>query len=171
MDKLRKYLIIGTIFTVIMGTISHFVYDLTGENFIIGLFFPVNESTWEHMKLVFFPMLVYSIWLSNRLKGDMPCILSDLTLGVFAGTFAIPVIFYIYSGILGFNVGWLNILTFVVSVIIGYLVVYVIIAASTGAKKCSNKYSGILKAALFIMIVAFMIFTYYPPDIGLFWEG
>ena len=37
----------------ILGTIGHFLFEWTGENAIVGLFFPVNESTWEHLKLLF----------------------------------------------------------------------------------------------------------------------
>lgn len=165
MNKLKKYLLIGTVFTVMVGIISHFVYDWTGGNFFVGLFFPINESTWEHMKLAFFPMLVYSLWATGKLKDESKCISKAFSLGIFAGTFAIPVIFYTYSGILGFNVAWLNILTFIVSVIIGFVVVYVV------AKTCeADKYSLILRVVLFVMVIAFMVFTYYPPDIGLFIE-
>ncbi len=129
----------------------------------MGLFFPVNESTWEHMKLVFFPMLVYSFWASGRLKGESECISKAFSLGILAGTFVMPVIFYTYSGILGYNLAWLNILTFIISVIIGFIVVYKV------AKSCvSDKYSLVLRVVIYVMVIAFMVFTYYPPDIGLF---
>lgn len=165
MDKLKKYLLIGTVFTVVVGIISHFVYDWTGGNFLVGLFFPVNESTWEHMKLVFFPMLVYSLWATGKLKGESECISKAFSIGILAGTFAIPVIFYTYSGVLGFDVAWINILTFIVSVVIGFIVAYVT------AETCEDdKYSRVLKLVLFVMIIAFMVFSYYPPDIGLFIE-
>ena len=51
--------IIGVIFVSAAGTLLHFVYSWTGNNSIIGLFAPVNESTWEHMKLLYFPMLLF----------------------------------------------------------------------------------------------------------------
>lgn len=165
MDKLKRYMIIGAIFTVIAGVIGHFVYDMTGENFIVGLFFPVNESTWEHMKLVFFPMLLYSLFAERKLKDESACISKAFANGILAGTFAIPVIFYTYSGILGYNLAWLNILTFIVSVIIGFVVVYVVV------KNCkSDKCSLLFKGLVFVLVIAFMVFSYYPPDIGLFNE-
>ena len=55
MKKIRSYYIIGYLFTAAAGTLFHFVYDWTGQGAVAALFFPVNESTWEHMKLVFFP--------------------------------------------------------------------------------------------------------------------
>lgn len=59
--KLLCYTILGVIFTFLAGTLLHFTYEWSGNNFWVGLFSPVNESTWEHMKLLFFPMLFYSI--------------------------------------------------------------------------------------------------------------
>lgn len=165
MNKIKCYTIIGAVFTVIAGVIGHFVYDWMGESFVAGLFFPVNESTWEHMKLVFFPMLLYSLFAERKLKDESACISKAFAIGILAGTFAIPVIFYTYSGILGYNLAWLNILTFIVSVIIGFVVVYAV------ANNCDDdKGTVILKIIIFALVVSFMVFSYYPPDIGLFNE-
>ena len=56
MKNIRSWLIAGFIFTAVFGTLSHFFYDWSNENVLIGLISPVNESTWEHMKLLFFPI-------------------------------------------------------------------------------------------------------------------
>ena len=69
MKQLKRCIIIGTIFVLILGTLSHFFYEWSNDNQIIGLFSPVNESVWEHMKLVFFPMLFYSIIAFQSLKN------------------------------------------------------------------------------------------------------
>lgn len=55
MKKLKCCTIIGIIFVLVLGTIFHFLYEWTENNFVVGLFAPINESVWEHMKLVFFP--------------------------------------------------------------------------------------------------------------------
>ena len=54
--NILSFLIIG-----FLGTIGHFLYEWTGDNRIVGYFFSTNESTWEHLKLLFFPTLIYSI--------------------------------------------------------------------------------------------------------------
>ena len=54
----RKKWLLLYLFVAIVGTLWHFVHNLTGENRFVGYFFPINESTWEHMKLVYFPMLL-----------------------------------------------------------------------------------------------------------------
>lgn len=49
---------VGAIFSLAVGALSHFFYEWSGGSTAAGIFFPVNESVWEHMKLVFFPFLV-----------------------------------------------------------------------------------------------------------------
>jgi len=51
----------GFAVTSLAGTLLHFLYDFSGKSKIAALFSGVNESTWEHMKLMFFPMLLFMI--------------------------------------------------------------------------------------------------------------
>ena len=43
------------------GTILHFLYDWTGGSILVAPFSGVNESTWEHMKLLFWPLFLYAL--------------------------------------------------------------------------------------------------------------
>ena len=67
----------GFLFTGALGTLLHFVYEWSGGSALAACVSAVNESTWEHMKLLFFPMLLYSLFLIGRLKGDFPCLPSS----------------------------------------------------------------------------------------------
>ena len=40
----------------ILGSLNHFLYDWTGGSSLAALFCPINESPWEHLKLLFFPV-------------------------------------------------------------------------------------------------------------------
>lgn len=53
--------IISTIFVMISGVLLHFTFGWSNNNVLIGTFSPVNESIWEHLKLLFFPMLITTI--------------------------------------------------------------------------------------------------------------
>ena len=101
MNPLKSNIIKGILFVSIAGTLAHFVYEWSNNNYILGFFFPVNESTWEHMKLFFFPMLLFSVWMNQKFKEEYPCVTGALLAGTLLGTFLIPVLFYTYSGILG----------------------------------------------------------------------
>ena len=50
--RLNIFLIIGAVFTIITGTLLHFVYEWSGESLFVGIFSPINESVWEHLKLL-----------------------------------------------------------------------------------------------------------------------
>lgn len=162
MSNLKRFCLIGAIVTIIVGTISHFVYDWSGNNFLVGLFFPVNESTWEHMKLVFFPMFFYAMIAGKKIEQQYPCIYNAMFTGILVGLALIPTLFYAYTGILGFNVDWLNIAVYVISVLAAYFVVY------KRAEKCQQKDAKLLRYIMYALLVAFMVFTVYPPGIGLF---
>ena len=164
MSSLKRFCIIGAILTIIFGTILHFAYEWSGNNFFVGLFTPVNESVWEHMKLLFFPMLAYALIGGKRVEEQYPCIYNAMFAGILAGLALIPTLFYTYTGVLGFNVDWLNIVIFIVSVLAAYVVVYKV------AEKCKWKDSKLLRYIMYALILAFMVFTVYPPELGLFAE-
>ena len=162
MNSLKVFCILGAITTIILGTISHFVYDWTGGNFFVGLFFPINESTWEHLKLLFFPMFFIALFGGKKMEEQYPCIYNAMFKGILVGLVLIPLLFYAYTGILGFNVDWLNISVYIVSVLIAYYVVY------RKATDCRKKGTELLRYVMYMLLVAFMVFSVYPPEIGLF---
>ena len=55
-SKIFKFEVFSIIFVFILGTLLHFAFEWSNQNALIGTFSAVNESTWEHLKLLFFPM-------------------------------------------------------------------------------------------------------------------
>lgn len=165
MKELRNYTIAGILFVLAAGTLSHFIYEWTGENTLAGLFVPVNESTWEHMKLIFFPMLLYSFFLKHKLESKFPCITSALPFGILCGTLLIPVLFYTYTGILGFHVFFLDLATFFFSVLLAFYAVF-----RLSSSCCIQKFSPALYGLLCLFFLCFLLFSYFPPNIGIFAE-
>lgn len=163
LKQLKAYTITGTLFVLILGSLSHFSFEWSNNKFIVGLFAPVSESVWEHMKLIFFPMLLYFFSAIPKLQSTHPCILSAAPSGILLGTLLIPVIFYTYTGILGQNFLILDISTFVLSAIAAFYTVYRL------ALSCRmQNYTLLLWVAVCLFAICFIAFTYSPPDIGLF---
>ena len=162
MKELKRDCIIGTLFVIITGTLSHFVYDWSGQNCIVGFFTPVSESTWEHMKLCFFPMLLYSLYLIQKRKATQPCISSSMAGGILTGTFAIPMLFYTYTGILGKSFPPLDIGVFIVSVMLAFYTVY---RLSLSCR--AQGHTIVLWMAVIVLILCFIWFTYHSPGIGI----
>ncbi len=163
MNKLTRYTIVGILFALVTGTLLHFAYEWSGNNRIVGLFSAVNESTWEHMKLVFFPMLIYGIYMNLKLQDTYPCVTSALVFGILLGTMLIPIIFYTYSGILGQNLPILNIGTFIVSVILAFAAIHQLTPSCL-----LEDFREIMEILVVFFAVCFLLFTYNPPELGLF---
>lgn len=148
-----------------LGTLFHFVYDWTGQQTVIGFFFPVNESAWEHLKLIFFPILLVSIpeyflIQEKDVKDVFFCIkLKSALLGMLYTI----ILFYTYRGILGKNVDWINILIYYIAMAIAYSYSYR--QLKTGLTKSRPVLCAIIIVDLILM---FMIFSVLPPDIELF---
>lgn len=163
MNQLKKYIIGGIVFVLVAGTLSHFLYEWSGNCFAIGLFTPVNESVWEHMKLVFFPTLLYSFLLVSKFSKEYPCIPSACCFGILLGTCLVPVLFYIYTGIVGRDILFMDLAIFAVSVITAFVSIYRL------AQSCRvQSWAPLLYLAVCAGIVCFMLFTFNPPDTAIF---
>ena len=163
MKKIKYAMIIGALFVLVTGSLSHFLYGWTGHNTVIGLFTPVNESIWEHMKLLFFPMLLYSLIIIFKFNGEYPCLISSLCFGILTGTLLIPALFYAYTTVWGKNVFLLDIGTFILSILAAFLLSY------RFTLLCRLKpYTFLLCIPVGILFVCFLCFTYHPPAVKIF---
>lgn len=154
--------IISAVFISVLGTLLHFTYDWFGNNPVIGAFSAVNESTWEHLKLLFFPTLIVTIVGAIYYKGRVPSYVCARLKGLLAAMVFTVTFFYTSMGLIGKNYAFLNILTFYVAVIIGEFVVNRQIKL---AKPCDKDKSWIIWG---ILLICFIVFTYNAPEIGLF---
>ena len=160
--KLKNYQIISTIFAVVLGTLLHFTFEWFGNNEIIAAFSSINESTWEHLKLAFCPMLITTIIGTFIFKNDYPNFLCSKTIGIVTAISFITGFFYTYTGILGRNIAIIDILSFIIAIILGEYVSYKLIISNYS---CNNTFAII---TLLILTFCFIYFTYNPPQIALF---
>ena len=112
--------LIGFAITALGGTLLHFLYELTNKAVWVAPFSGVNESTWEHMKLLFWPMFIFAIIQSFFFKGYENFWCAKLY-GTLLGLAAIPVFFYTYNGVIGKSPDWINITIFFVSAALAYV--------------------------------------------------
>ena len=155
--------LMGFAVTSLGGTVLHFLYEWLGEAIWVAPFSGVNESTWEHMKLLFWPMLLFAVvqsfFFSDR--ADFWCVKLR---GILLGLLLIPVIFYTYNGVIGRSPDWLNIAIFFVSAAVSYL--YEARLFRRGYLRCGAKKWAI--GALCLIALLFVIFTFLTPEIGIF---
>lgn len=161
-NRIRNFQIVSSIFVCILGTLLHFTYKFFGENIFVASFSAVNESVWEHLKLLFFPMLLTTIIGYFYIRKNAPNFLCSKTLGIVTSMSFIIMFFYTYTGIIGKSIVFIDIASFFVSVILGEYLAYRLMLSDF---KCNNIIAIII---LTIILICFVLFTYFPPNIGLF---
>ncbi len=155
--------LMGFAITSFGGTLLHFLYDLLSQAVWIAPFSGVNESTWEHMKLLFWPMFIYAIVQSfffNERK-DFWCIKLR---GILLGLILIPVIFYTYNGVIGKSPDFINIAIFFITAAI----VYIYETRQFNKEMTSCKSQKVAFLSLLVIAVLFVLFTFFTPEIGIF---
>ena len=153
---------VGFLFTAVIGTGLHFLFDLTGGSVIAALFSAVNESIWEHLKLLFYPMVAfglieYLVW--GKHVESFWCV---KLLGSLLGLLVIPVVYYTYTGILGISVDWFNIAIFFLAAGVAY---WAETKLFTKEFHCNQ---GVALALICLLAVGFTLFTFFPPHIPFF---
>ena len=156
--KLWQWLGFGVV--TLSGTILHFLYDWTGECPWIAPFSGVNESTWEHMKLLFWPLFFFAI-VQRIFFREQENFWQIKLRGTLLGLLLIPVLFYTWNGTLGRSPDWVNIAIFYISVWAVFLFEY---RAFITARPSSR----LPLAVLCLVGALFVVFTFAPPRIPLF---
>ena len=154
----------GIAFIVVLGSLLHFAFEWSGRAIPIAPIAAVNESVWEHLKLGFWPTLVYAALEYGRFGKSANNFSFAKTIGIYLIPITIVVLYYAYTAILGQGPLIVDIAIFVVAVVAGQLVSYKLLTASPLPKRL-NLFAPIALAALAIL---FVLFTFYPPHLPLF---
>ena len=166
MEKRRTlfFELAGIVFIIIFGSILHFTFEWSGSQALVGVFSAVNESVWEHFKLGFWPAVVFALIEFKYLKKSTNNFLFAKTVGIYLIPVVIMVIFYSYTAILGESILVIDILSFVVAVIVGQLVSYRLLTWKT----LPYNLDRVSLIALILLGLAFVLFTFYPPQLPMF---
>ena len=157
--------ILAFIIISVMGSLLHFVYDWSGENPIVALFSAVNESVWEHQKLLFVAAAVYSLFeymIAGRRVYNYPI---AAAIGIIAAIVSIITLFYTYSGILGYSVTFIDISLYYIGVFIFLFVRNLIIKNRFFGGGTANTVGYLM---IIVLGILFAVWTFYPPKISLF---
>ncbi len=162
-NKLYFWQFSGFAFVAVAGTLLHFLYEWTNESVFIAPFSGVNESTWEHMKLFYFPMFLFAL-IQNIFSKDERNFWCVKLIGILTGLLTIPMIYYTYNGAIGKSPDWVNISIFFIAVAVAFL--FETILFKKNVFKC--KYPIIPFSLICIIGILFVIFTFFTPRLPLF---
>lgn len=156
-----KKTIINTIVVFLLCSILHFGYDFF-PSFITSIFCPVNESIWEHLKMIFSASVIFSIMEKLRNKKS-----PFLIKGYLRGMFTIIILLTIYLPVY-YTLGEILILTMIL-LLISIFTSEVIIQKLSLEKyqKTWNIIGGIL---IILNFIFFTYLSYHPIKIDLFYD-
>lgn len=164
--NLKKIKLIQIIGVFILSFICHFAYDWF-PNTIFSFIFPVNESIWEHMKIIITAYLLYGIidYLLLK-KNNYSCnnYLSQLILVPIIGIITYLIIYLPIYNLIGENM--------IVSIEL-LLLIYVFMSYLSYLFICeeNNKILKIISIPLiFIIYGIFIYLTYKPPKNYIFYD-
>ena len=153
----------GFALTSLGGTLLHFLYDWTGESILTAPFSGVNESTWEHMKLLFWPLFLFALIQRRFFKKQENYWCVKLS-GILLGLALIPVLFYTYNGVFGKSPDWINIAIFYVCA--GLVFLFERWIFKQDWRRCERPQLAFIVICLIGAL--FVAFTFAPPQIPLF---
>lgn len=162
--KILLYEVVGAIFIIIVGAAFHFIYELSGYNVVVGAISPVNESVWEHLKLAFIPSLIFALFEFILLQNEAKNFAFAKTVSVYLMVSIIPAIFYSYTAFTGDSIFAVDFSSFIFAVIIGQIASYKILTF----RVLSRKLVPISLVLFVVLLVMFVAFTFYPPQLDIF---
>ena len=164
-NKLRRWELASFLFAAAAGPLLHFTYQWSGENAIVASFSAVNESTWEHMKLLFVPMFLFSLAEMAVLSEQYRNFLAAKAASILLGLVLIPALYYTYTGVWGRSLMALDVAVFYIALAAAHLVGLRLLRKGrlTGGALQIGALLG-----LWALAFLFVWFTYRPPHIALF---
>lgn len=165
MTKLLQWEIGGFFFIGLIGAALHFTFEMSNfSSMEVAYFSAVNESTWEHLKMVFFPGLVFALIQYTYVRDVVNNYIVAKVAGLLIMPLVIAVGWYIYAPLLGRSYFPADLFLFYLAVFIGQLVSYRILTRPP----LEGNYTRTAIVVFFILFAAFSAFTFYPPNIFLF---
>ena len=162
----QKWIIKGIPILFLVGTFMHFLYDLSGQNVIVGLIAAVNESIWEHSKMVLLPVICWwCFYYIIKGKGndiDKNKWFTSALIALLTAIITIPMLYYFYTEAFGVEILSVDISILFVAILFGQLLALHFYKYSKGI----NSYMPI--CVFIFLILIFMIFTFYPPHLPIF---
>ncbi len=158
-------LILLVIILFVTGSLFHFLYNLSDQNILIGLIAPVNESIWEHTKMITIPYIIIfmTYYFINKNNIDINKWLFSLLISIIIGIILVPVLYYFYTESFGIDLVIIDILILLLTNILTVILFHRIY---NNIKDTPPWYVSLL--FLINIVFIYLIFTFNPPKLPIF---
>jgi len=155
---LKRWHVIGAIWIIVVGSLLHFTYEWSGKSIIVGLFSPVNESVWEHLKLGYFSLTFFMLIDFWILKNKTTGYFAAKAAGIISMSLLIMLINFIYETVTKGSNAFFHIALFIAGAILCQIVSFNIMRSDISQRL---NYTGLIVYALagilFIVLTPFQI--------------
>jgi len=160
-----KWEMFGIFFLVVVGSLLSFVYEWSNKSVLIGILGPVNESVWEHFKLGFWSLVLFSAIEYRFIRNKTSNFFYAKGLGILILQGTVLVIYYTYTMFTAEPILVIDILSY----ILGCSLCQIAAGYRVLIKKNYSKTMNVLGlSVLFIHAVLLITFTFMPPKLQLF---
>lgn len=156
-----KKIIMNTVILFLLCNLLHFGYDIF-PNFITSIFCPVNESIWEHLKMIFSASVIFSM-ISRLFTKDSVFFIK----GYLRGMFTIIILLILYLP-LYYKFGEILIATMILLFICIFITE--IIIEKLPLKKHQETLNIIGTILIILNFMIFSYLTYHPIKVDLFYD-
>lgn len=157
----------GFLFIVAAGSVFHFIYGWFGPSKLLAAIFPVNESVWEHLKLGYWSLVIFTAVQSLAMRWRAANIWGAAGLGILILQGTIVSIFYSYTSVTGHPILALDIGSYVLGALLCQVAGFWIMSKSRPTRPLNTLGIWIL----ILQGLALVIFTFATPRLPIFKDG
>lgn len=169
LTKPERWILIGVPILFIIGSIMHFLYNILWESPVVGLFAPINESIWEHSKMVVWPIIlwwsIYYCFRGKEYEINANKWFTSAFVALVTALITMPLLYYFYTGAFGVELLWVDILILLFAVSFGQLLGLHTYRYGSGLN------AKLILIVLGVIVLLFLLFTFFPPHIPLFQDA
>lgn len=157
----------GFLTIAILGSLLHFVFEWSGNAIPVALIAPVNESVWEHLKLGYWSLILFTVFEHASLRGQVSNYFFSKAVGITIMSLTILIIFYSYTAVVERSILWIDIGSYFFGAAICQMTVFKMFTS----KRLPGHLEVFGKLVLVVYAFLLMLFTFYPPSFGIFEDG
>ncbi|MGD8815518.1 MAG: DUF6512 family protein [Anaerolineales bacterium] len=162
---IQRWEFLGIVFIIVFGSMLHFLFEWSGYARPVAILAAVNESTWEHFKIAFWPSLIWALIEFPFLRKRTRNFAIAKAAGLATMPLVIAALFYGYTAFTGQHFLIADIVIFILAVIFGqWLSMWILVREAIEIAWLR----GFAIGALVIMVAAYSTLSYYPPRNFLF---
>jgi hypothetical protein len=162
--KILLWEMLGIVFTVLVGALLHFTFELSGEWKPLAIISGVNESTWEHFKIGFWPAFVWGIIEFFVFGRKVKNFFFAKGISFLVIPAVISILFYGYTFIFKIESLAIDIVIFIIAIAVAQIVSYRLMLLKE-RKLYLNIIGGII---IIVNVILFSLLSFFPPECPIF---